>query len=217
MVSAVPIVSIVMPERARIFLPAGVVLWTETFMALDLGNTKVQLVVAQEGFEDDELFVPEDVFSGAGAFVGIASNGTKTATGLREGQVEPDAAIWRIDVDSLDALVIAGGSGAVPHLWANPELLAKVKEANYKGKIIGAIGLAGVVLAQAGVLTARRATLARDPIAIAEYRRHKVNYEDLDAVIDDNIVTARSVEDAKLLAELILGQIDSRKTMIARH
>ena len=43
-------------------------------MALDLGNTKVQLVAAQEGFEDDELFVPEDVFSEAGAFVDIASN-----------------------------------------------------------------------------------------------------------------------------------------------
>ncbi len=186
-------------------------------MALDLGNTKVQLVTAQEGFEDDELFVPEDVFSAAGAFVDIASNDTRTATGLREGQVEPDIAIWRIDVDSIDALVIAGGSGAVPHLWANPQLLEKVREANRKGKIIGAIGLGGVVLAQAGVLTARRATSARDSLAIAEYRRHKVNYEDLDAVIDDNIVTARSVEDAKLLAELILGQVQARKAMPALH
>jgi protease I len=182
-------------------------------MALDLGNTKVQLVAAQEGFEDDELFVPEDVFSEAGAFVDIAANDIVTAHGLRGGEVEPDIAIWRIEVDTLDALVIAGGSGAIPYLWANPQLLDKVREAHAKGKIIGAIGLAGVVLAQAGVLKGKRATLSPDSIAIAEYQRHGVNYEDVDAVIDGNVVTARGVEDAKMLAELIVGQLKARKAM----
>lgn len=182
-------------------------------MALDLGNTKVQLVAAQEGFEDDELFVPEDVFSAAGAYVNIAANDIVTAHGLRGGEVDPDIAIWRIDVDDLDALVIAGGSGAVPHLWANPQLLDKIREAHVKGKVIGAIGLAGVVLAQAGLLKGKRATLSPDSIAIAEYRRHGVNYEDVDVVIDGNVVTARGVEDAKMFAELILGQIKIRKAM----
>jgi protease I len=186
-------------------------------MALDLGNTKVQLVAAQEGFEDDELFVPEDVFTVAGAFVEIAANDIATAHGLRNGEVDPDIAIWRIDVDSLDALVIAGGSGAIPHLWANPQLLDKVREAHAKGKIIGAIGLAGVVLAQAGVLKGKRATLSPDSIAIAEYRRHGANYEDVDVVIDGNVVTARGVEDAKMLAELIVGQLEARKAMPAQH
>lgn len=186
-------------------------------MALDLGNTKVQLVAAQEGFEDDELFVPEDVFSEAGAFVDIASNDTAMARGLHNGEVEPDIAIWRIDVPSLDALVIAGGTGAMPHLWSNPQLLDKVREANAKGKIIGAIGLAGVVLAQAGVLEGKRATSARNSLAIAEYRRHGVDYEDVDTVIDDNIITARGAEDAHLFAELLVGLIKERKAMPAQH
>jgi protease I len=186
-------------------------------MALDLGNTKVELVAAQEGFEDDELFIPEDVFSAAGAHVEIASNDIATARGLRGGEVNPNIALWRIDIDSLDALVIAGGSGAVPHLWANPDLLDKVREAHAKGKIIGAIGLAGVVLAQAGVLKGKRATSSPDSIAVAEYRRHGVNYEDVDAVIDGNIVTARGVEDAKMLAELIVGELKARKAMPAEH
>lgn len=186
-------------------------------MAIDLGNTKVQLVAAQEGFEDDELFVPEDVFSDAGAFVDIASNDVKTAHGLRGGEVDPDIAIWRIDVDSLDALVIAGGSGAVPHLWANPQLLDKVREAHAKGKIVGAICMAGVVLAQAGVLKGKRATSCPDPVAVAEYRRHGASYEDVDVVIDGNVVTARGVEDAKMFAELIVGLLKARKAMPAQH
>jgi protease I len=186
-------------------------------MALDIGNTKVQLVAAQEGFEEDELFVPEDVFSAAGAFVDIASNDTAPAHGLHNGEVEPDIAIWRIDVHSLDALVIAGGSGALRHLWANPQLLDKVREANAKGKIIGAIGLAGVVLAQAGVLTGKRATSSPDPLAVIEYRRHGVNYEDVDTVIDGNIVTARGTEDANMFAELIVGLLKARNAMPAQH
>jgi protease I len=190
---------------------------TETIMALDLGNTKAQLVAAQEGFEDDELFVPEDIFSEAGAFVDIASNDTKPAHGLHNGVVEPDIAIWRIDVPSLDALVIAGGDGARQYLWSNPQLLDKVRKANENGKIIGAIGLAGVVLAQAGVLTGKRATTAHDPVAIAEYRRHGVDYEDVDTVIDGNIITARDAEDAHLFAELIVGLLKERKAMPAQH
>ncbi len=186
-------------------------------MALDLGNTKVILVAAQEGFEDDELFVPEDVFSEAGAFVEIASNGVATAQGLREGQVDPDIAIGRIDVDGLDALVIAGGSGAVPHLWANPDLLGKVREAHAKGKIVGAIGLAGVVLAQAGILKGRRAAAPGDAVAINEYRRHGVNSEAVDVAIDSNIVTARGRDDAKMLAELIISELEGRKTILAEH
>lgn len=186
-------------------------------MAIDPGNTKVELVAAQEGFEDDELFVLEDVFSEAGAFVEIASNGTATARGLHEGLVNPDIAIGRIDVDSLDALVIAGGRGAVPYLWANPELLGKVREAHAKGRIVGAIGLAGVVLAQAGILEGRRAAALRDTIATAEYRRHGVNYEDVDVVIDINIITARGVENAKMFAELIVGELKARKAVPLQH
>ena len=39
-------------------------------------NGKVVLVAAPEGFRDEELFVPEDVFSEAGAFV-LTASGTK--------------------------------------------------------------------------------------------------------------------------------------------
>ena len=134
------------------FYPCEVESLKGDIMAMDLGNTKVQLVAAQEGFRDEELFVPEDVFSEAGAFVDIASNSTRTAHGMLGGEVDPDIAIDRIDVDSLDALVIAGGKGSPQYLWSNPDLLEKVREAYAKGKIVGAICMSGVVLAQAGIL-----------------------------------------------------------------
>lgn len=188
----------------------GEKLSVEVFMAMDLGNTKVQLVAAQEGFQDEELFVPEDVFSEAGAFVDIASNSTRTAHGMLGGEVDPDIAIDRIDVDSLDALVIAGGRGAMRFLWANPDLISKVREADKKGKIIGAIGLSVVVLAEAGILKGNRATVFPDPLALAELKRHEVICEDVGAVEGTRIITARDASYSKLFAEAILDLIKLR-------
>ncbi len=179
-------------------------------MAIDLGNTKVQLVAAQEGFEDDELFVPEDVFSAAGAFVEIASNAKRTARGARGGCVEPDNAIGAIDPGRLDALVIAGGPGAMRFLWANPDLIGKVREAYARGKIVGAIGLAVVVPAEAGVLKGHRATCASDPLALAELRRHGVAHEDVSVVEGTRVVTARDRDYAKLFARAILDLLEAR-------
>ena len=179
-------------------------------MAIDLGNTKVQLVAAQEGFEDDELFVPEDVFSAAGAFVEIASNAKRTANGAHGGCVEPDNTIGGVDVGSLDALVIAGGPGAMRFLWANPDLIGKVREAHAKGKIIGAIGLAVVVPAEAGALKGRRATAFPDPVALAELKRHGALYEDVGIVEGVDVVTARDASYAKVFAEAILDLLRMR-------
>jgi protease I len=182
----------------------------EILMAIDLGNTKVQLVAAQEGFRDEELFVPEDIFSDAGAFVDIASNSTQMAHGTQGGEVEPDLAIFRIDVDSIDALVIAGGKGSPQYLWSNPDLLEKVREAYAKGKIVGAICISGVVLAQAGILKGKHATVFPDPVALAEYRKHGVAYENMGVVVDGNVVTASGPDYAKPFAEAILDLLRAR-------
>jgi putative intracellular protease/amidase len=54
-------------------------------------------------------------------------------------------------------------------------------------------------------------------VAIAEYRRHGVDCEDVDTVIDGNIITARGAEDAHLFAELLVGLLKERKAMPAQH
>ncbi|OPY26824.1 MAG: Intracellular protease 1 [Methanocella sp. PtaU1.Bin125] len=181
-------------------------------MAMNLGNTKVQLVVAREGFRDEEVFVPEDIFSEAGAFVDIASNDQRTARGMLGGRINPDTAIDRIDTDSLDALVIAGGEGAPQYLWSNPALLDKVREAYAKGKVVGAICISGVVLAQAGILKGKHATVFPDPVALREYKHHGVVYEDRGVVVDGNVVTACGPDYARPFAEAILELLQARLT-----
>jgi protease I len=185
-------------------------------MDIDLGNTKIQLVAAQENFRDEELFVPEDVFSAAGAFVLIASNEKRTAHGMLGGCVEPDLAIRDIDVDSLDALVIAGGSGSIEYLWGNEALLGKVREADVKGKVIGAICLAGVVLAQAGAVKGKRCTVFPTAVSLAELKRHGAIYVKQGLVADERVVTAEGPGYARPFAEAVLDLVRARMPLAQR-
>jgi predicted dinucleotide-utilizing enzyme len=116
----------------------------------------------------------------------------------------------KIDVDSIDALVIAGGKGSPQYLWSNPDLLEKVREAYAKGKIVGAICISGVVLAQAGILKGKHATVFPDPVALAEYKKHEVVYEDVGVAVDGNVVTASGPDYARPFAEAILDMLRAR-------
>ena len=122
-------------------------------MEINLGNTEIVIVAAQNNFRDEELFVPENMFSAAGAYVLIASNeDDEPMMGMVGGSARANIEIEDIDVDGLDALVIAGGTGSIEYLWDDEKLRNKVRKAYDKGKIIGAICLSGVVLARAGIL-----------------------------------------------------------------
>lgn len=181
-----------------------------TFMKMDLDNTKVVLVAAQEDFRDEELFVPEDVFSEAGAFVLTASGTKRTIHGMLGGSTDPDIVINDIDVDSLDALVLAGGSGSARYLWNDEALMRKVSEAYQKNKIIGAICLSCVVLARAGIMKDRRSTVYPMDESLEELRRGAAVYVNEGVVVSDKIVTAQGPEDAKEFAETILALLQAR-------
>ncbi|HTX43449.1 MAG TPA: DJ-1/PfpI family protein [Methanocella sp.] len=175
------------------------------FMEFNLGNTEIVLVAAPEDFRDEELFIPEDVFTAAGAFVLTASTTKKPIYGSQGGCTDPDIHIEDINVKSLNALVIAGGSGARKYLWDNEALLRKVREANDRGKVIGAICISGAIPARAGIMRNRRGTVYPDPGAIGVLKEAGEAYVDEGVVVDGNVVTAKGPEYAKEFAETILA------------
>lgn len=184
-------------------------------MEFDLGNTEIVLVAAPEGFRDEELFIPEDVFSAAGAFVLTASTTKRRIYGKLGGETEPDVHIEDINVNSLNALVIAGGPGAREYLWDNEALLRKVREADDKGKIIGAICISGAIPALAGIMKGRRGTVYPDPEAIDVLKKHGEAYVDEGVVVDGNVVTAAGPQYAKEFAEAILALLSRAPAVTA--
>lgn len=180
------------------------------FMEFNLGNMEIVLVAAPEGFRDEELFVPEDVFSDAGAFVLTASTTKKPIYGSQGGSTDPDLHIEDINVNSLGALVVAGGVGAQKYLWNNDALLRKVREANDKGKVIGAICISGAIPALAGIMKGRRGTVYPDPEAISVLKKCGETYVDEGVVVDVNVVTAKGPQYAKDFAETILALLQRK-------
>jgi protease I len=185
------------------------------FMEFNLGNTEIVLVAAPEGFRDEELFIPEDVFSDAGVFVLTASTTKKPIHGSQGGMTEPDLHIKDIKVDNLNALVIAGGSGARKYLWDNEDLLKKVREANDKGKVIGAICISGAIPALAGIMRNRRGTVYPDTQAIDVLKKNGEGYIDEGVVVDGNVVTAKGPDYAKEFAQAILELLQKKLAPIS--
>jgi protease I len=167
----------------------------------------VLMVISQERFRDEELHHPESVFRQKGFDVTIAAPEKKEARGMLGATVNPDMTITDAAQRHFDAVVVVGGNGAPQYLWNNQALLNIVRTHHASGKPVGAICLAPVVLAQAGILKGVEATIYKSPESVAEFAKHGVKMVERDLVTSGTVVTANGPAAARkfglALAELI--------------
>jgi protease I len=175
----------------------------------DLDSKKVLMVVAQEGFRDEEFFEPREVFEDAGVTITIASKTTNEASGVLGRSVKPDVAIANVNIAEYDAIVISGGPGSRKYLWPDKDLRELVADAFEQEKIVAAICISPVVLARAGVLEDRKATVFKDPESIKELKKGGAIYEDEGVIITDNVVTGRDPASAEAFGEAVLEALEN--------
>ncbi|MBD3286262.1 hypothetical protein GF359_06925 [candidate division WOR-3 bacterium] len=162
---------------------------------------KVLFIIAHTDFRDEELTEPRKVFQDAGFRTVVASTDTADAEGMLGIKVKPDILITEAEADDFAAIVIAGGSGC-KDLWTNTDLIELVSAFSADDKITGAICLAPVILAKAGLLEGKKATCyhsARDSL-IAE----GALYESTDVVVAGRIVTASGPSAARKFGQTLL-------------
>jgi protease I len=150
---------------------------------------KILMVVAQKAFKDEELLVPKEILEGEGHDVKIASISRAKATGVGGTAVQPDMAVHEANPEFFDALVIVGGPGS-PVLAKTEEVLDLVRNANKQGKVVAAICLAPMALANAGVLSGKKATVYPSKDAIETLRSHDARYMEEPVVMEGDIITA---------------------------
>jgi len=170
-----------------------------------LEGKKILMVIAQQDFRDEELFEPKAVFESAGASVFVAAPRNETATGMLGGKVQPDFAISDVNTSEFDAVVVVGGSGSPKYLWDDTQLRNLVKDAYADGKVVAAICLSPVVLARAGILKGRKATVFPSNDAVAELKKGGAIYKDESVVIAGRIVTGRDPASAEAFANAIVS------------
>ncbi|MDF2957259.1 MAG: Protein/nucleotide deglycase [Candidatus Alkanophagales archaeon MCA70_species_1] len=158
---------------------------------------RILMVIAPEDFRDEELFVPKAIFEEHGATVEIASTTAKPARGMLGAVVEPDVVIPDVTVGNFDAIVVVGGTGSMEYLWDDSDLHTLIRDAYDAGKVVAAICLSPVVLARAGVLEGKKATVFPSPEAIEELEKGGATYVDEEVVTAGNVITARDPESAE--------------------
>jgi len=162
---------------------------------------RVVMIIAQNDFRDEELLQPKEILEKNGIDVKVASRSLGEAGGMLGAKVKPDILVNTINVKDFDALVFVGGIGASQY-WDDPVAHNLVKNAISANKVVGAICIAPVTLAKAGVLAGKRATVW--PSEAGQLKAYKANYTGQDVEKDGNIITASGPAVAKEFgAELV--------------
>lgn len=121
----------------------------------------VALIIAEQVFRDEEYEKPKDILEEKGIRVLTASTTLVKAFGKLGMVVKPDILVKDLRDQALDALIFIGGGGSSQYF--NDETAHQLaKSFNQPGKIVGAICIAPVILANAGLLKGRKATVFPD-------------------------------------------------------
>ncbi|MCX6731783.1 MAG: DJ-1/PfpI family protein, partial [Candidatus Parcubacteria bacterium] len=152
----------------------------------------VLIIIAFRDFKDEEYFRPREILEKNNISVKTASTERGLAIGVEGGEVEIDFLVSEINLNDFDAVVFVGGPGALKYLDNNVsyEIAQKTIAA---GKILAAICISPVILAKAGVLKNKKATvwsseLDKSPIKIL--KQNNAIYEDKPVILDAKILTA---------------------------
>lgn len=180
--------------------------------ALNIRNfsKNILIVVAPKDFEDVEYYTPKTLLEINGANVTVASTNS-TAIGLNGSTCNTDILISDAKAKDYDGIVIVGDTGVINSLWNDTDLRNLLKDADKENKMIAAICAAPPILARAGLLKNKKATMFPWSDGIKELTNHDATYVDQEVVVSGNIVTGRNPDASvafglKLCEELkILG------------
>jgi protease I len=171
-----------------------------------LENRKIAIAIAYRNFRDEEYEVPHKIFEELGADVRTFSDELGVAQGVDGMEVSVDAKLVDLDVTEFDAIVFVGGPGTLEHLDVS-ESYQIAKDAITKNKILSAICVAPEILAKAGVLQGKKATvwtssLNKDAQRVLE--QNGAIYQSDSLVVDGKIITADGPEAAEEFANKIV-------------
>ncbi|MEM2948117.1 MAG: DJ-1/PfpI family protein [Candidatus Anstonellales archaeon] len=173
-----------------------------------LKGKRIAMIIAPENFRDEEFNIPYKYFTNKGAVVDVFSTKKGTARGMFGTTVSVNKTIQELGVSNYDAIVFVGGAGT-PTVRKEERAIEIAQEAVEQDKVLGAICWAPTILAKAGVLEGKNATVwvGDDP----EYgmRTDKVlekfgaTFSGEGYTVDGKIVTANGPANAENFAKAI--------------
>ena len=173
-----------------------------------MGN--VILVIAQEKFQDKEFMDTKEALQKNGFKCDVASKSLEVAKGSLGLEISPDINLEDalVGLEMYRAVVFIGGGGAVSYL-DDDKAKGLAKMAFDKGLVLGAICIAPMILAKAGLLTGKKATVWDGDKEQSKYfDSNGIEYTGEEVTIDGNIVTANGPAAAKSFGEKIASLLE---------
>ena len=172
---------------------------------------KILLIIAHQNFKDEEYFGTREALDKAKYQITVASDEPGTAQGVAGNEVKADLITNEVNVNNYNAVVFIGGPGALKHL-DNPVSYGIAQKTIQADKLLAAICISPVVLAKAGVLEGKNATvwtspLDKSPAKILE--EHGAHYINQPVVQDGKIITGNGPSAAKAFGETIVKDLNS--------
>jgi protease I len=170
------------------------------------------LMIATNGFEQDELFKPREALLDAGVEVTLASLSRDPITGEKGGEkgqsITPDALVSEVRADDYDVLVIPGGVANPDKMRTDANAVKLVRDFLFAKKPVAAICHGPWLLAEAEALEGR--TVTSWPSIRTDLKHAGANVVDQEVVVDGNLITSRKPDDIpafnrELLAQLKVG------------
>lgn len=166
-----------------------------------LNGKKVAMVIAHQRFRDEEYLRPKEILEEEGVSVTTISSKKDIAIGMLGAKVKPDLTLDNLRIKEYDALLFIGGGGAEEY-WDNQKAHSLAIEAVQRGKVLGAICIAPVILANAGLLYGKKATVFDSEVD--KIKGKGAVYTGLPVERDGNIVTANGPEAADQFGKTIV-------------
>lgn len=162
---------------------------------------RVLMIIAFEGFRDEEYAEPKEVLEKSRIEVTTASSRVGVAKGKLGLSAKVDLPLKEVNVPDYDTIIFVGGPGSYDY-FDDPLAQGIAKDAVKEQKILAAICAAPSILANAGLLKGVKATCFSGE---ADNLKNKgAHYSPSGLEVDGKIITADGPAHAKQFGEKIV-------------
>jgi 4-methyl-5(b-hydroxyethyl)-thiazole monophosphate biosynthesis len=163
------------------------------------------LIPLAQGCEELEAVTIIDLLRRANIEVITAGLDKGPVTCSRKTVLLPDTELDAVLDHDFDMIVLPGGLPGADHLRDDPRIIQLLQTMHSTGKKTAAICAAPKVLAEAGLLTKKRATSYTG--ALSDYSDHEIDETGKPIEIDDTVITSRGPGTAMDFALSLIEQL----------
>lgn len=169
----------------------------------------VALIIAEANFRDEELFHTKEEIEKAGFSTLVASKSVGVKVGMLGGRATAELPLSKLEIGDFKAIVFIGGTGATQY-HDDAEAHSIAKAALTQGKIVAAICIAPITLANAGVLTGKKATVwdPGDGSSVKKIEGKGASFVNQAVVRDGNVITANGPAAAREFGRTIAAALE---------